>query len=223
MPEGQKRFVWNARIGAAVVVVAAAVVAGIYVTLAGQGNGSVDAVCAAAKPGVAALDPLVGGEVAAFQLAREPEKLSELAFTSDDGKPMTLAAFTGKVVLVNLWATWCGPCRQEMPALDRLQAALGGDDFVVVPVSIDIGDPERPKAFLEQVGVKNLPLYTDRTTKIFEDVKARGLAIGLPVTFLLDRNGCRLGHINGPAEWDSEDGKRLIEAVIKGAAGTSGG
>ena len=124
------------------------------------------------------------------------------------------------MALVNLWATWCGPCRQEMPALDRLQAALGGDDFAVVPVSIDIGDPERPKAFLEQIGVKNLPLYTDRTTKIFEDVKARGLAIGLPVTVLLDRNGCRLGHINGPAEWDSEDGRRLIEAAIKGAAGS---
>jgi hypothetical protein len=68
--------------------------------------------------------------------------------------------------------------------------------------------------------VKNLPLHTDRTTKIFEEVKTRGLAIGLPVTFLLDRNGCRLGHINGPAEWDSEDGRRLIEAAIgRGAAG----
>jgi thiol-disulfide isomerase/thioredoxin len=222
MPEGQKRFVWNARYGVAATAVAAVVLAGIYVTLAGQGNGGVDAACAAAKADAAALDPLVGGEVAAFQLAREPEKLSGLAFTGTDGKPKTLAAFGGKVALVNLWATWCGPCRKEMPALDRLQAALGGDDFAVVPISIDIGDPERPKAFLEQIGVKNLPLYTDRTTKIFEDVKARGLAIGLPVTFLLDRNGCRLGHINGPAEWDSEDGRRLIEAAIRGGPNSEG-
>jgi thiol-disulfide isomerase/thioredoxin len=221
MPESQKRFVWNARVGVAVTAVAAVVLAGIYVTLAGQGNGVVAVECVAAKADAAALDPLVGGEVAAFQIAREPEKLSELSFISADGKPITLAAFGGKVALVNLWATWCGPCRQEMPALDRLQAALGGDDFAVVPISIDIGDPDRPKAFLEQVGVKNLPLYTDRTTKIFEDVKARGLAIGLPVTFLLDRNGCRLGHINGPAEWDSEDAKRLIEAAIgRRAAGS---
>ena len=130
---------------------------------------------------------------------------------------MTLAAFKGKVALVNLWATWCAPCRQEMPALDRLQAALGGDDFAVVPVSIDIGGRDRPAAFLKQIGVKNLPLYTDRTTEIFEGLKTRGLAIGLPVTVLLDRNGCRLGHINGPAEWDSEDGKRLIEAAIEAA------
>jgi thiol-disulfide isomerase/thioredoxin len=221
MPEGQKRFVWNARVGVAVTAVAAVVLTGIYVTLAGQGNGGVVAECVAAKAQAAALDPLIGGELAAFQIAREPEKLSELAFSATDGKPMTLAAFQGKVVLINLWATWCGPCRQEMPALDRLQATLGGGDFAVVPVSIDIGDPERPKAFLEQVGVKNLPLYTDRTTKIFEEVKGRGLAIGLPVTFLLDRNGCRLGHINGPAEWDSEDGRRLIEAVVgRGTAGT---
>lgn len=214
MPEGQKRFVWNARYGVAATAVAAVVLAGIYVTLAGQGNGGVAAECVAAEADAAALDRLVGGEVAAFQLAREPENLSALAFTSADGKPTTLAVFKGKVALVNLWATWCAPCRKEMPALDRLQEALGGDDFAVVSVSIDIGDPERPKAFLEEIGAKNLPLNTDRTTKIFEDVKAQGLAIGLPVTFLLDRNGCRLGHINGPAEWDSEDGRRLIEAAI---------
>ena len=136
---------------------------------------------------------------------------------------MTLAAFQGKVALVNLWATLCAPCRREMPALDRLQAALGGDDFVVVPISIDTADPARPAAFLEEIGTKNLPLYTDRTTRIFEELKAKSLAVGLPVTLLLDRNGCRLGHINGPAEWDSEDGKRLIEAAIKGARGASGG
>ena len=218
MPEGQKRFVWNARIGAAGIAVAAVLLAAIYVTLAGQGNGGVAAECVPAKAEAAALDPLVGGEVAAFQLAREPEKLSALAFSGTDGTPMTLAAFQGKVALVNLWATWCGPCRKEMPALDRLQAALGGNDFSVVPISIDIGDPERPKAFLEEIGVKNLPLYTDRTTKIFDEVKTRGLAVGLPVTFLLDRNGCTIGHINGPAEWDSEDGKRLIEAAIRSSS-----
>ena len=87
-----------------------------------------------------------------------------------------------------------------------------------MPVSIDTGDPERPAAFLESIGVKNLPLYTDRTTEIFEELKTRGLALGLPVTLLLDRNGCRLGHINGPAEWDSEDGRRLIEAAIEEAS-----
>lgn len=216
MAERRKRFVWNARLGAAAIAVAVALLAAVYVTLGGQGNREVAAECVAARSQAAALDPLFGGELAAFEVAREPQKLSDLAFTGADGKPTTLGAFEGKLALVNLWATWCGPCRKEMPALDRLQAALGGDDFAVVPISIDIGDPERPAAFLENIGVKNLPLYTDRTTEIFQSLKGRGLAVGLPVTLLLDRNGCHLGHINGPAEWDSEDGRRLIEAAIKG-------
>jgi hypothetical protein len=102
-----------------------------------------------------------------------------------------------------------------MPALDRLAGELGGEDFAVVPISIDTGDPGRPAAFLKEVGVKNLPYYTDRTTEIFEGMKRERLAIGLPVTVLLDRNGCRLGHINGPAEWDSEDAKKLIQAALQ--------
>jgi thiol-disulfide isomerase/thioredoxin len=219
MAETRKRFVWNARVGGAAILGAAVLAAALYVTLGGQGNGVVAAECRAAAPQAAALDPLIGGEVAAFNVAREPQLLSELAFTGTDGAPTTLAAFKGKVALVNLWATWCVPCRAEMPALDRLQAALGGDDFSVVPISIDIGDPGRPAAFLDSIGVKNLPLYTDRSTKIFEDLKGKGLAVGLPVTLLLDRNGCSLGHINGPAEWDSEDGQKLIQAAIGQGAG----
>ena len=205
------------RRGAAIAVLMGLFVA-VYVTRDEQGNGGDGGVCAAARPHAAALDPLVGGELAAFQVAKEPEKLSDLAFTGADGEAKTLADFQGRVALVNLWATWCAPCRQEMPALDRLQAALGGDDFAVVPVSIDTGDPERPAQFIASIGVKNLPLYTDRSTKIFEDLKVRGLAVGLPVTVLLDRDGCRLGHINGPAEWDSEDGRRLIETAIRRGA-----
>jgi len=212
----------GARLAVAAVAVAAAVSAGIYVTLTGQGNVEGSAACQAAKPLAAALDPLIGGEVAAFQIAGTPDDLSALAFTGPDGAALTLASFKGKVALVNLWATWCGPCRKEMPALDRLAGALGGDDFSVVPVSIDIGDPARPAAYLAQIGVKNLPLYTDRTTDIFEALKKKGLARGLPVTVLIDRNGCRLGHINGPAEWDSEDGRRLIEAAVKYAAAPKG-
>lgn len=215
MVESRRRVVWNAKVaGAAALVVAAVLAAAVYVTLGGQGNGVVAAECRAAVPQAAALDPLIGGEVAGFSVAEKPEELSGLAFTGTDGAQKTLADFKGKIALVNLWATWCVPCRQEMPALDRLQAALGGNDFSVVPISIDIGDPGRPGAFLESIGVKNLPLYRDPTTKIFEELKARGLAIGLPVTLLLDRNGCSLGHVNGPAKWDSDDGQKLIQAAI---------
>jgi thiol-disulfide isomerase/thioredoxin len=210
----RQRLSGRVRFGAAAGVVAILLVAGIYVTRGGNGNGA-DVACAESASAARALDPLAGGEVAAFQIAREPKQLSALAFTGADGKPMTLADFRGKVALVNLWATWCAPCRREMPALDRLSTALGGADFSVVPVSIDIGDPARPAEFLKSIGVENLPLYTDRSTEIFESLKQRGLAIGLPVTVLLDRNGCTLGHMNGPAEWDSADGRKLIEAALK--------
>jgi thiol-disulfide isomerase/thioredoxin len=218
MAERQRRSFGSARLAIGAVAVAAALSAGIYVTLKGQGNGADSAACAAARPVAAALDPLIGGEIAAFRVAGEPDSLADLAFDGPDGRPMTLAALKGKVALVNLWATWCAPCRQEMPALDRLEGALGGDDFAVVPVSIDIGGRERPTAFLKEIGVEHLPLYTDRSTGIFETVKRRGLALGLPVTLLVDRNGCRLGHINGPAEWDSGEGRALIEAAIKATA-----
>ena len=217
-----RRFPWTARTGAGALVVAAALAGGIYVTLAGQGNDSVAAECVAAKADAAALDPLVGGEVAAFLVAEREDYLGDLAFTGEDGAPKTLADFAGRVVLVNLWATWCAPCRQEMPALDRLAAAAGGEDFAVVPISIDTGSADKPRAFLDSIGVANLPLYTDPSTEIFQEMKRRSLALGLPVTLLLDRKGCRLGHINGPAEWDSEDGRRLIEAAVHKTAGASG-
>lgn len=201
---------------------AALLAAGIYVTLDARRNVAGAAACADSAVTAQALDPLVGGAVAAFQIARAPQKLDALSFAGPDGRPTTLAAFSGKVALLNLWATWCKPCREEMPALDRLQAALGGDDFTVVPVSIDTGGAQRPAQFLESVGVRNLPLNIDSSTEIFQDLKSRGLAIGLPVTVLVDRNGCHLGHMNGPAAWDSEDGRKLIDAARgANAPGTS--
>ncbi len=216
MAEGRQRMNGKAGVRGAALAGAVALAAALYVTAGAGGNGA-EAACAPARSQAQALDPVVGGHVAAFQVAKAPEKLSDLAFSGADGEPMTLADFQGKVTLLNLWATWCAPCRLEMPALDRLQGALGGDDFAVVPVSIDTGGPERPTAFLESIGIENLPLYTDRSTEIFSALKTRSLALGLPVTVLLDRNGCRLGHMNGPAEWDSEEGRRLIQAAIAGS------
>lgn len=192
----------------------AVVAAALYVSFNGGGNGADAGTCAATQPRAQALDPLVGGEIAAFQVARTPMKLSGLAFSGAEGEPKTLADFGGKIALLNIWATWCAPCRQEMPALDRLQAALGGEDFAVVPVSIDTGGRERSAEFLQKVGVSHLPLYTDPSTEIFGEVKKRSLALGLPVSILIDRDGCHLGHMNAPAEWDSAEGRRLIEAAI---------
>jgi thiol-disulfide isomerase/thioredoxin len=222
MAERQGKPIGKAQAAVAIGVAAALLVA-VYVTLGGEGNGAGGGTCRPNEALTAALDPLVTGEVAAFQLARQPQNLSDLAFAGAEGEPMALAAFKGKVLLVNLWATWCGPCRQEMPALDRVEAALGGDDFAVVPVSIDTGERARPAEFLVSVGVKNLPLYTDPTTEIFESLKQRGLALGLPVTLLIGRDGCHIGHMNGPAAWDSDEGRALIEAAIGSDAATPRG
>lgn len=211
------RVIGKAGVRVAAAAAAAVVVAALYVTLAAQGNGA-DAACAEARPRAQALDAHAIGEVAAFQIAAAPADLSALSFADAAGEPTSIGSFSGKLTLLNLWATWCAPCRREMPALDRLQAALGGEDFQVVPVSIDTVGPERPRAFLDGIGIKSLPFYTDRSTQIFEELKGRSLALGLPVTVLIDRNGCHLGHMNGPAEWDSDEGRRLIEAAVGGGA-----
>ena len=116
-------------------------------------------------------------------------------------------------MLLNLWATWCVPCRQEMPALDRLEARLGGPDFTVVAVNIDTAKLDRPKAFLQEVAVKNLGFYADPTADIFETLKGAGDALGLPTTVLVDKNGCGLGVMAGPAQWDSPDALALIAAA----------
>ena len=100
-----------------------------------------------------------------------------------------------------------------MPALDALQKDTGGDDFEVVAVNVDTGGDEKPKKFLGEIGIENLAFYRDDTLELFNTLKRRGLALGLPVTLLVDREGCLMAHMNGPAEWAGEDARRLISAV----------
>lgn len=170
--------------------------------------------CAAKAEAAKAVGEAAGGEVAAMLAADPPQGLRMLGFDDPEAQPMTLSDRAGKVLLVNLWATWCAPCRAEMPALDALQKARGGDDFEVVAVNIDTGDDTKPKAFLAETGVTSLAYYRDRTMGIFNDLKTRGLALGLPVTLLVDRDGCLLAHMNGPADWASGDAAALIEAAV---------
>ena len=121
---------------------------------------------------------------------------------------------------MNLWATWCVPCRKEMPALDGLQAKLGSDDFQVVAVNIDTRDPDKPKAFLNDAKLTRLAYFSDQKAKVFQDLKAIGRALGMPTSVLVDGNGCEIATIAGPAEWDSADAIKLIQAATtKAAAG----
>ncbi len=172
------------------------------------------AACKAAQPLTAALKPLAKGEVAALQIPAEPARLVDLSFKMPDGRDTTLSSFRGKAVLVNLWATWCAPCRHEMPALDRLQQKYGGPDFEVVAINIDTRNFDKPKQFLDEVGVKALAQYADPSAKIFQDLKAVGRAFGMPTTILLDKNGCELAYLAGPAEWSSPDAFAFIGKAL---------
>ncbi len=212
----------------AVRIVALAALAGliagaalIYVKETGSGNGAgaetaASDTCPLAAGKVAAITPFLKGQVAAMSPVPEPHPVPGLTFKGADGKDLTLADFAGKTVLLNLWATWCVPCREEMPALNALQKSAGGDRFEVVAVNIDTGDDEKPKAFLDETGVDDLGFYRDASMGVFNTLKKEGLAFGLPVTLLMDDKGCLISSMNGPAAWDSEDAKALIKAATGG-------
>ena len=125
-----------------------------------------------------------------------------------------LSEWHGRTVLLNLWATWCVPCRKEMPALDALQDKLGGQKFEVVAVNIDTRDLDKPRVWLKEVGVDRLAYYADPSAKVFQDLKVAGKACGMPTTLLVDPAGCEIGTVAGPAEWASEDGVKLVSAAV---------
>lgn len=154
------------------------------------------------------------GQVAAMLPADPPMSMAALSFTGPDGKAMSVADQKGRTLLVNLWATWCAPCRAEMPALDRLEAEMGGEGFEVMAINVDTGDDTKPRKFLQEIDVNALGYYRDSSMKVFNDLKSQGLALGLPVTLLIDGDGCLIAHMNGPAEWDSADAKTMVETAL---------
>jgi thiol-disulfide isomerase/thioredoxin len=205
--------------GIAGVVVGLAGVYGISVLRSNAGGdpakgAAKDVACRPAVELARKIAPFARGEVAAVNVAKSPMRVPDLAFTDAAGKPMVLADFKGRTVLLNLWATWCVPCRKEMPTLDAVQAKLGGPNFQVVAVNIDTRDPGKPKQFLADIGVHSLAYYTDPSAKTFQDLKAVGRAFGMPTTMLVDPNGCELGTIAGPAEWASDDAVKLLQAAL---------
>jgi thiol-disulfide isomerase/thioredoxin len=191
--------------------------AGIYGIGGRKHSTTGDPACRGAVDLARKLAPLAHGEVAALTMATSPLRLPDLAFEDADGKPKKLSDWRGRTVLVNLWATWCVPCRKEMPALEGLQAKLGGPDFEVVAVNIDTRDPEKPKDFLKAARLTQLGYFSDQNAKVFQDLKAIGRALGMPTSVLVDGQGCEIATIAGPAEWDSEDAIKLITAAVKPA------
>lgn len=216
---GNGRHHWPPYTGAAVALVAAlAGFLAIYVTLGQPDN--------AARSTVAAPPPVAGqsgsgeqsstgsklnsGHMAAFVFKKAPELLPAVSFTDADGRERTLADWRGRVVLLNLWATWCAPCRKEMPELDHLQSELGSDKFEVIALAVDRAGANAARKFLDQINAKALGLYVDAAARGATELKA----VGLPTTLLIDREGREVGRLTGPAEWNSADAKRLIASLV---------
>ncbi|MEM9332421.1 MAG: TlpA disulfide reductase family protein [Pseudomonadota bacterium] len=198
---------------------------GVYVMFAGSGNTTLPAIagnvnigsgatCEASVERGKSVDSIAVGDVAAFRPLEAPLDLTYISFVDGDGNAKSLADWRGKTVLFNLWATWCPPCREEMPWFEALQLEKGGDSFQVVPVSIDLGDAAKPKQFYEETGLKALPFLHDNTMEAFQSLRKKAVALGMPTTLLVDRNGCGMGVLNGPAHWNSPDAHKLIDAVL---------
>jgi thiol-disulfide isomerase/thioredoxin len=200
-------------IAAAVAVGAAFGVAGIY-GIDGLTRNAGDPACRPAFDLARKIEPLAKGEVAAVTPAARPLLIPDLAFKDATGAPRKLSDWRGRTVLLNLWATWCVPCRKEMPALDELQTKLGAKDFEVVAVNIDTRDLEKPKNWLKEAGISSLGYFSDEKAKVFQDLKLIGKAFGMPTSILIDASGCEIGTIAGPVEWASDDALKLVRAAL---------
>lgn len=149
-------------------------------------------------------------------MLRGQRPVLNLSFSDGAGAQSSLAAFRGKVVLVNLWATWCAPCRLEMPALDRLQEKLGGPDFQVIALSVDRTGISAVRRFYQEIGVRNLPVSVDASGAAMQQAEATGL----PTTLLFDRDGREIGRFVGPAEWDGPRIEAILRSAITPSEGT---
>ncbi len=157
--------------------------------------------------------PAFSGLMGQFTLIKPLRPAPEARFRDESGAELSLARFRGKVVLLNFWATWCGPCVREMPTIDNLQAELGGEKFVVVAISSDREGVKIIKPFLARLGLKNLDIYVDARRKVETEIGVRGL----PTTFLIDHEGMVRGYLEGPAEWDSRSAKAMMRYYIERA------
>lgn len=195
------------------------VVAGLAVAIAAWfylGNAASASSCKVQPAAAAVIDAAATGELAALRGTGEGRGYADMAFKDASGKALTIADFKGKSLLVNFWASWCVPCREEMPALDAVAGEYNSDSFMVLPINLDIGEGglEKAKDFLAEGDFKNLPLYADSSFAAFDRLKREAVAVGLPATLLLDPDGCELAVLQGPAEWHTKDGDAVVKALI---------
>lgn len=157
-----------------------------------------------------ALEAMRSGDMLKLQFG--VNRGSDVVFINEDGTDLTLAAFEGKYLLVNFWATWCSPCRKEMPHLSELQEEFGGDDFEVVTIATGINQRPAMERFLEEIGVDNLPLHTDANSALARDMGV----VGLPVTLILNPEGFEVARLIGDADWAGDSAKSILAALLAG-------
>ena len=150
------------------------------------------------------------GDMGKLNFHSDAKATSTQPYIKDDGSEGTLADHTGKIILLNFWATWCAPCRKEMPMLSELQTELGGDNFEVVTIATGRNAPPAMKKFLKEIGVDNLPLHRDPKQKIARDMGV----LGLPITVILDRDGQEIARLRGDADWASDNAKEILRALM---------
>jgi len=182
--------------------------------LVGGNGGAAGGPCAGSAPALARIAAASKGEVAAMQALPRAKPEPDIRFKGPDGAETNLADLRGRLLLVNLWATWCAPCKAEMPALDRLQGALGGPDFAVVAINVDTRNLDKPAEWLKQAGIQHLPFYADPGGRVLPIFQREADSAGLPTTMLIDPAGCTVGVMKGAAEWSSPDGLALIRAAL---------
>ncbi len=155
------------------------------------------------------------GAVGQFVALDTPVAAPDLKFTDEQGKALALSDFRGKVVVLNLWATWCTPCLAEMPMLDRLQRQLGDEGAIVIALSLDRDGKDAVKAFYRQADIRNLGVFLDPSMRAISDARTSGL----PTTLLIDANGMELGRVTGPMEWDAPAAVDLVRKALQKPAG----
>ena len=166
---------------------------------------------AEAPQDLAAIAELRDGDMRKLALHEEPREGSEVVFTAEDGSEMRLSDFEGRLVLLNFWATWCAPCREEMPSLAALQEELGGERFEVVTIATGRNPRPAMEAFFEEIGVTGLPLHSDPRQQLARDLGV----LGLPITMILGPDGRELARLQGEADWASENARAILEALIR--------
>jgi len=206
----RRRILVAASLGA---VVGIALAGAVYGIAAFQRNAG-DPACQQAVETARRVAPFARGEVAGVVVAGRPLRVPDLALRDAAGQEHRLSDWRGRTILLNLWATWCIPCRKEMPALDALEAKVGGLAFQVVAINIDTRDPDKPKNWLKEAGIDRLTYYADPSAKVFQDLKVVGRATGMPTTLLIDPAGCEIATLAGPAEWASDDAVKLVTATL---------